>query len=408
MARRTRLQKIARNLVLSSGSYVLAKLASFVPESWQEIRLTENCNSKCITCSAWRRRSANELSLAELSDAFRQLRELGASRVTFTGGEPLLRPDITDIIKKAKSTGFENVMLITNGLLLEERSAELVNSGLSHLLVSIDGMQDVDSVVKGVPTHFEKAVAGIRAINKLKEEENQNFKTVILTTLLEPNAREVPQLIEMCHELKASWLFNLLECNSDLFRDIDVQKLGFSNHGTIDLLFDRLKYMKQKYPSVAYFCSHELDYARGFLRGEIEELPCINGYQGISIGAHGEVYSSCFALPPVGNLRDKPLSQIIDTPLYRNRLTEMYRRQCPGCTNLWAENVIARHIVAHTLICQRSRKRKILDASSVSRVPECTQAVTAEFRLPLNNISLRAVINCLLNLEVKQEILKCI
>jgi MoaA/NifB/PqqE/SkfB family radical SAM enzyme len=307
---------------------------------------------------AWRRRSANELSLTELSNAFHQLRELGASRVTFTGGEPLLRSDVIDIVNKAKSTGFEKVMLITNGLLLEERSAELVNSGLSHLLVSIDGMQDVDSVVKGVPAHFEKAVAGIRAINKLKEEQNKNLKTVILTTLLGPNAREIPQLIEMCHELKASWLFNLLECNSDLFRNIDVKKLGFSNRETVDLLFDDLGYMKQKYPSVASFCSHELDYAKGFLRGEVKGLPCVNGYQAISIGAHGEVYSGCFALPPIGNLRDKPLAQIIDTQLHRKRLTKMYRRQCPGCTNLWAENVIARHIVAHTLVCKRSRTKE--------------------------------------------------
>lgn len=358
MARKTRLQKIARNIVLSSGNWVLAMLASFEPITWQEIRVTENCNSKCITCMAWRSRSTNELSLTELGIAFHQLRELGASCVTFTGGEPLLRPDVIDIVKKAKSTGFEKVMLITNGLLLEERSAELVDSGLSHLLVSIDGMQDVDSVVRGVPAHFEKAVAGIRAINKLKEEQNRKPKTVVLTTLLEPNAREIPQLIEMCNELKASWLFNLLECNSDLFRNTDVKKLGLSNRETVDLLFDHLRRMKEKYPSVAHFCSYELDYARGFLRGDKKDLPCINGYQAISIGAHGEVYSGCFALPPIGNLREKPLSQIIGTQLHRKRLTKMYRRQCPGCTNLWQDNVVARHLFAHTLICERSRPKE--------------------------------------------------
>jgi MoaA/NifB/PqqE/SkfB family radical SAM enzyme len=347
------LRRIFRYLVLSSGIWPLARLASFQPESWVEIRLTENCNSRCITCNAWKHRSTNELTLAEFCNIFDQLRGLGASKVTFSGGETLLRPDATAIIRKAKSAGFEEVMLKTNGLLLEERSAELVKCGITHLLVSVDGMQDVDNSVRGVPFHFEKAVAGIRALNKLKEEKNANLKIVILTTLLGRNAGDIPRLIEMCHELKASWNFNLLECNSNLFRNTDVQKLRFSSQEMIDSFSDCLREKQQKYPSVANFCRYELDYAKDFLRGEAKNLPCINGYQGISIGAHGEVYSNCFALPSVGNVRENSLSQIIASDLYRKRLTRMYRRQCPGCTFYWPENVVAKHIVSHSLVCER-------------------------------------------------------
>jgi MoaA/NifB/PqqE/SkfB family radical SAM enzyme len=350
------LRRAFKYLVLSSGVWPVARLASFQPGSWGdwvEIRLTENCNCRCITCNAWKHRSTNELTLSEFCSIFDQLRELGVSRVTFDGGEPLLRSDAIAIVRKAKLAGFEELMLKTNGLLLEERSAELVESGITRLCVSIDGMKDVDNSVRGVPFHFEKAVTGIHALNKLKKEKNPNLEIVIMTTLLGQNAEDIPRLIEMCHELKASWNMNLLDCSSDFFRNIDVQRLRFSSQEKIDSFFDCLREKQQKYPSVARFCRHELDYAKDFLRGEAKNYPCINGYQGIGIGAHGEVYSNCFVLPPVGNVRENSLSQIIASDLYRKRLERMYRRQCPGCTFYWPENVAAKNFVSHSLVCER-------------------------------------------------------
>jgi MoaA/NifB/PqqE/SkfB family radical SAM enzyme len=350
------LRRAFRYLVLCSGIWPLASLASFQPSlwgGWAEIRITENCNSRCLTCYAWKHKSTNELTLDEFSNIFDQLRELGASKVTISGGETLLRPDAIAIIRKAKSAGFQEIMVKTNGLLLEKKSAELVDCDITHLCVSIDGMQDVDNSVRGMPFHFEKAVAGIRAVNKLKEAKNANLKVVVMTTLLGLNAGDIPRLIEMCNELKASWNMNLLNCNMDLFRDIDVQKLKFSSQEMIDSFFDRLREKQQKYPSVAHFCRYELDYAKDFLRGKANDPPCLNGYQGICIGAHGEVYSNCFALPPVGSLRENSLAQIMASDLYRKRLTRMYKRQCPGCTYYWPENVVAKHGVSHFLFCQR-------------------------------------------------------
>jgi MoaA/NifB/PqqE/SkfB family radical SAM enzyme len=222
-------------------------------------------------------------------------------------------------------------------------------------MVSIDGMHDVDNYVRGVPSHFEKALAGIHAFSKLKQEKNADIKVVIMTTLLGSNAEDIPQLIDMCYELKASWNMNLLDCTSDIFRDINAQQFKFSNQEMLETFFYCLREKQQKYPLVAHFCRHELDYAKDFLRGKAKNIPCINGYEGIGIGAHGEVYSNCFVLPPVGNVRENSLSQILASDLYRKRVTRMYRRQCPGCTYYWPENVVAKHIVSHALVCERAR-----------------------------------------------------
>lgn len=339
------------SFLLSLGNPALVKFVSFRPTG-SEIRVTENCNSRCITCNAWKNRSVDELTTEEFRDVFYQLKRLGVSCVTFSGGEPLLRRDVGSLIKEARSTGFNEVMLITNGLLLEQRAPELIESGLTHLLVSIDGIEATDNKIKGIPTHFERATKGIRVVNRLKEKEKVDFKTVVLTTPMKLNIKEIPLLIERCHDLGALWYFNLLECNIDFFRDIDILDLLVSDHKSIDILFDYLGQMQKERPSATYFCNHQLEYARGFLKGKDNYVPCVHGYRRINIGAHGEVYSGCFVLGPIGNVREEKISEIVKTKRYRKRLERMYVRRCTGCTNLWGEQILSKSFIAHSFRCE--------------------------------------------------------
>ena len=49
------------------------------------------------------------------------------------------------------------------------------------------------------------------------------------------------------------------------------------------------------------------------------------------MGAHGEVYSGCFAFKPIGSLRERNLKEIIDSEEYKERLYNMLLKRCPGC-----------------------------------------------------------------------------
>jgi MoaA/NifB/PqqE/SkfB family radical SAM enzyme len=349
--RRIKLLQLLDKFALSIGNPALAKLVPFRPAA-SEVRVTENCNSRCITCRAWRNRSTNELTVEEFKDIFLQLRRLGVSCIAFTGGEPLLRRDIGRIVMEARLSGFEEVMLITNGLLLEQKAQDLIDSGLTHLLVSIDGLDGTDNRIKGIPSHFDRAIRGIYAASRFKENKKADVKIVVLTTLTQLNVKEVPALIEECHKLGVRWFFNLLEASIDIFAATDMSTLRITNHQTIDNLFDCLENLRIQFPSTAYFCNHQLDYARSFLKRVSCKIPCFHGYQRINIGAHGEVYSGCFVLKPMGNVREEKLSRIIRKKTYRKRMERMYTRQCPGCTNLWGEQVLTKHAISHDFRCQ--------------------------------------------------------
>ena len=106
--------------------------------------LTHRCPLHCVYCSnplelAQRER---ELSTETWNSVLQQAAELGVLQVDFTGGEPLARSDLTELIRAGRATGLYT-SLITSGMLLDEkRLAELVAAGLDHVQLSFQGARE--------------------------------------------------------------------------------------------------------------------------------------------------------------------------------------------------------------------------------------------------------------------------
>lgn len=107
------------------------------------MELTNQCNLRCRHCYASaREKLENELSLDEVKQLLRELSQVGTVEVEFSGGEPLLRPDLFEIIEYAKGLDF-SVVLITNGTLVDRETAKRLGSlGLKHVQVSLDGLKE--------------------------------------------------------------------------------------------------------------------------------------------------------------------------------------------------------------------------------------------------------------------------
>jgi PqqA peptide cyclase len=106
--------------------------------------LTHRCPLHCVYCSNPLELQSRglELSTEVWSRVLREAAEAGVLQVDFTGGEPLARPDLVDLVRAARATGLY-VSLITSGLPLDERRlADLVNAGLDHLQLSFQGAQE--------------------------------------------------------------------------------------------------------------------------------------------------------------------------------------------------------------------------------------------------------------------------
>src|ERR1700681_1094185 len=121
--------------------------------------LTHRCPLHCVYCSNPLELNArtNELSTEAWRKVFIQAAELGVLQADFTGGEPLARPDIVELVSAARAAGLY-VNLITSGLPLDEaRLEKLVAAGLDHFQLSFQGARpEIASEISGTTSHAQK------------------------------------------------------------------------------------------------------------------------------------------------------------------------------------------------------------------------------------------------------------
>lgn len=103
------------------------------------ISITNRCNINCLYCHHdGMIPSDKEMTSEEIYDILKIAKSIGIEKIRFSGGEPLIRNDIVEIIKKTASLNFKDISITTNGILLEKYAKELFNSGLNRVNISFD------------------------------------------------------------------------------------------------------------------------------------------------------------------------------------------------------------------------------------------------------------------------------
>lgn len=156
------------------------------------ISVTGACNLRCTYCLREEdapARPVGELDTAQIKKIIRALGKTGIRKVRFTGGEPLLRRDLEELVAAARNTaGIESVKLTTNGLLLERRLLSLLDAGLGGINLSLDTLDASKFLAITRRNEFEKVR---RSLDMLLE--NRGVKLKINTLLLRGiNQDEIP------------------------------------------------------------------------------------------------------------------------------------------------------------------------------------------------------------------------
>jgi radical SAM protein with 4Fe4S-binding SPASM domain len=126
--------------------------------------ITRACNLKCVHCynDSGSSKASDELTTDEARVVLDDLAEFGVPSVLFSGGEPLMRPDIFELIAYAVEKGLRAV-ISTNGTLITPDTAKRIKQcGVSYVGISLDGIGRINDQFRGVEGAFERAVAGIR------------------------------------------------------------------------------------------------------------------------------------------------------------------------------------------------------------------------------------------------------
>jgi pyrroloquinoline quinone biosynthesis protein E len=164
--------------------------------------LTHRCPLHCVYCSnpLQMKARAAELASAQWSEVFRQAAGLGVMQVDFTGGEPLARADLVELVEAARQAGLY-VNLITSGMgLNEERLEGLVAAGVDHIQLSFQDVNEAGAdEIAGARAHGHK-------LELARRIRGHNVAFTINVVVHRQNLGRLPQMIRLAEELEADKL----------------------------------------------------------------------------------------------------------------------------------------------------------------------------------------------------------
>ncbi len=285
--------------------------------------MTRRCNLRCIHCYAHARNRADEdeLTTAEGRALLDDLAAFGVPVVLFSGGEPLLRPDLPELAAHAVGRGMRAV-ISTNGTLIDAEAARtLKRIGLSYVGISLDGMEEVNDRFRGVPGAFRAALEGIRRC------QEAGIKVGLRFTINRHNVGEIPAVFRLIEEMDIPRVCFYHLVYAGRGSALVDQDLGpEETRRTVDLILDETRRLHAAgKPKEVLTVDNHADGPYVYLRllrenparaAEVLELlrwnEGNNSGRGIGcVGWSGEVHADQFWRHlSFGNVRHRPFSQI--------------------------------------------------------------------------------------------------
>jgi MoaA/NifB/PqqE/SkfB family radical SAM enzyme len=242
--------------------------------------VTMRCNARCGFCDYWKTPSTDrEHETERCAEAARFFNPM---LVTFTGGEPLLRRDLEDLVASVRDAiSLKYITLITHGgMLTRERGRSLWEAGVSQFNISLDYVDGRHDTERGIPGLTQKIFAAASAM-RADGIDAIRFNTVIKRE----NLDHIPEVVRVAQEIGVGVNFSVYTDFKNGNRDHLIQ------NGSIDraeAVIGELLAFKRKRRGVITNSDYYLEQIPRYLRGEITE-PCQSGIRTIHIDPSGRV-----------------------------------------------------------------------------------------------------------------------
>jgi MoaA/NifB/PqqE/SkfB family radical SAM enzyme len=235
--------------------------------------VTDRCNLDCAYCTEYDN-SRPHPSLDDLKKWLRKIRELGTMRIALVGGEPLIHPNIVELVRYCRELGFAT-SLTTNGFLLTRKLiAELEDAGLQVMQISVDRMTPSAITKKSFKTilpkldYFRDSKISLHITGVICADTLPEAQAVLETGL----ARGIPTEVRLVHADP------LHRFRVDRGSQEELERF-------IDSMIERKRRGEKIHTSEAI-----LNYQRSLLRGEHVEWTCMAGYKLFFVSAQGKFW----------------------------------------------------------------------------------------------------------------------
>lgn len=287
--------------------------------------ITRACNLKCVHCynDSGALKADDELSTQEAKEVLRDLADFGVPSVLFSGGEPLMRQDLFELIEYAGGLGLRTVISTNGTLITAEQAKKIKDRGVSYVGISLDGIGPINDQFRGVEGAFDKAVNGIRNC------QDAGVRIGLRLTLTQRNVRDLEALFDFFEKenIERACFYHLVPSGrGGAISDEDLTHA--QTRAAIDMILDKTRQLQQagRKTDILTVDNH-VDGVYLYLKLLAEDaqrsepvwkLLTWNGgglfSSGVGIGCidfHGKVHPDQFWWHyDLGDVRDRPFSQI--------------------------------------------------------------------------------------------------
>jgi radical SAM protein with 4Fe4S-binding SPASM domain len=284
------------------------------------LEVTRRCNLACPHCFTSSGGDQHPGPTREaLRDIFQQLVGVGVRHLALSGGEPLLRTDLEEVMAEGRELGLHGYSLVTNGLLVDAtRARRLKQVGLVAAQVSLDGVDARDhcAIRNCLPVAYYRALRAIRLLREAKI-------TVDVATLLGgANPGRAPEMVRLCEALGVRKLRYCSFVPTGRASAESVQRRYAVSAAQLDAFLEFFRsYRARQKPAVQLVIDHGI----GPWRAD-GCFQCVAGRQVAYITGEGDLYpcpSLMYAPFKVGNVHQTGLQTLLESP-------ELQRVSCVG------------------------------------------------------------------------------
>lgn len=299
-----------RSIPVAAGSIGMGCIGYGYHAVWE---ITEACNFSCRHCHASSGKAGDdELTTHEAFLFIQQVAEAGPFQMlVFSGGEPLIRPDIDDLLSHSKALGLVNVIATNGSLIDKKRAFELKRLGVKGIAVSFDSTEkEIHNQIRCNPEAFDLAIRAIEACKASGMAVQLNY------TAMTQNLSALEDMVRFCHEINA----DIMLCYQlvPMGRGSNIAGSVLSAEQNKILMAD-LKRLQEKSVTIVepvaapQYWPHLLNRDNGepkSLAGRTLFHGCAAGWGLVYVKPNGDVWPCPFVPVSGGNVRERPLGHI--------------------------------------------------------------------------------------------------
>ncbi|KMS50355.1 hypothetical protein V474_20840 [Novosphingobium barchaimii LL02] len=296
------------------------------------IAITAHCNLRCQGCKYGRDfMPGSQLPLQTVRELLEDAAAAKVPAVRLYGGEPLLHPDVVEMVNISKKLGV-GCYMTTNGLILDRKIEALHAAGLRKVTIGYYGENGAFDEYVQRPGRFDRLVESLTNTRKKFGPEELDIQFNFLLSRRSANIEAVNEMVAFADRFQASIHVDVVHYSLPYFQEGPERELQFrpEDRPAVDLVINHLLKLKRARPSLLTESEVALaSFADWALEQENMRIPC-DARKLLWVGADGSVML-CYVTFPLGNLHDKRLNQILYTEQHHEAARDAFKLNCPNC-----------------------------------------------------------------------------